>query len=129
LLPTSNEQSTSLQFNKKYSICFGNINKNTYKLEPCEMIVNPKYYVNRGPKYTVNTNSLNNMKALIIGDSFTFHNSELYNLTFNTVWKFHIGHLNGKRLSNFINLKKPDVVIYQIVERAFLFNERLISEL
>lgn len=55
-------------------------------------------------------------------------NSQLYNATFKTIWKWHFNQLNGNKLSNFVNKYKPDFVIYQIAERD-LYNQNIIKSL
>jgi hypothetical protein len=53
-------------------------------------------------------------------------NSNLYNKTFATIWKHKYNDLKGEKLKAFINKHKPDIVIYQVVERS-LFNNSYID--
>jgi len=79
-------------------------------------------------QYMINKTSLNKDKLLVVCDSFGVANSQLYNETFNTIWKFHYIYVNGSELSTFISKHKPDIVIYQVVERA-LYNEEIVKKL
>ena len=84
--------------------------------------------INAQPQYIINKNIKDNKKLLLLCDSFGTATSELYNLTFNTIWKWHYGQINGEKLSNFVEENKPDLVIYQIVERA-LYNDSIVTSI
>lgn len=107
-------------------ICIGNINKMTGELLPCKVISNRSMGVNNRPKYIINDNAVNNYNLLFICDSFGIAPSELYNASFKSVFKWHHAHLRGNKLVKFINKNKPDLVIYQIVERA-LYNKHILE--
>jgi len=126
ILPKNHETSIWFDFDKKYDICLGNINKATHDLESCKSVENPRFSINAQPQYTVNNQALNNENALILCDSFCLHNSQLYNTSFKNIWKFHYGHINGVKLSSFVNKNKPNIVIYQVVERG-LYNHGIVT--
>jgi len=128
ILPKNHEISIWFDFNIKQDICIGGIDKKTYNLDICKFEEDPIYSINNQPKYTINHRALNKEKVLIISDSFSRHNSQLYNKTFENIWKFHFKHLNGENLSEFVNIHKPDIVIYQVVERS-LYNQKMVTEL
>jgi hypothetical protein len=128
ILPNNHEKSIWFKFNKNYDVCIGNIDKKTQKLKKCQVKDNPLFSINGQPQYTINDKPINKQNALILCDSFGFHNSQLYNASFNNVWKFHYGHINGNRLSDFVTKHKPDIVIYQIVERG-LYNDGIVKKL
>jgi len=98
-------------FNKKSRVCYGKITKENV-LKKCTK--NKKKGFN---KYTINTSTPNKKKLLYLCDSFGIKNTALYKETFHTVWRFHHAYIYGSTLSNFIKEHKPDIVIYQIVER------------
>ena len=120
-----------MENNYKYDInntivCYGDINKSSSKILPCKNLLNPRISINNTPRYIINKTSLNNEKVLFIGDSFSIENSQLYNITFSTMWKWHHTHINGVKLSTFVKKHKPDIVIYQIVERA-IYNAGIVA--
>jgi len=92
-------------------LCYGKISK-SYQLERCT----PRNKT-RFNRYTIEKNPANKENLLYLCDSFGMKNSEIYQKTFHTVWRLHNGYIYGKILANFIQKHKPDIVIYQIVER------------
>ncbi|PWE21265.1 alginate O-acetyltransferase AlgX-related protein [Aliarcobacter skirrowii] len=125
ILDKDYEKNYSYSFEKKYNICKGNINKDKNFLEKCEGIDNPIVGINSQPQYIRNENSENKNKLLFLCDSFATAPSQLYNGTFSSIYKFHWAHINGQKLATFVEINKPDVVIYQIVERA-LYNQSIV---
>lgn len=109
-------------------MCHGNINLDNSKMEKCIDENNPIMSINGQPQYVINYNSLNNYKLLLLCDSFATSNSQLFNSSFKTVWKWHLGHINGLKLASFVDENKPDIVIYQIVERG-LYNYDILKKL
>ena len=72
-----------------------------------------------GPPYRiVNEDALNDMRVLWIRDSFGNNNSRYYQDTFREIWSFHVSRLKGSALEDFIRREKPDLVLYQAVERS-----------
>lgn len=128
LLPNNYETSIWFNFKTTYNICLGDINKSSFDLMPCEIKENPRYLINKHPQYTINRNALNKASALILSDSFGEHHSQLYNATFTNVWAFHYSEITGSELSTFVAKHKPDIVIYQLVERG-LFNQEIVTAL
>lgn len=117
ILASDIEKNYAYKFKNVFDICKGNINKESGVLEECKDIENPVIGINVQPQYTINKTMKDN-KLLLICDSFGEAPSQLYNSSFNEIWKWHYGHINGQKLSEFVEINKPDVVIYQIVERA-----------
>ncbi|AHJ12262.1 alginate O-acetyltransferase AlgX-related protein [Sulfurospirillum multivorans] len=128
ILDEKYENSYILNFENNQEVCHGNIIKNNGILEKCNNKLNPIMGINAQPQYIINKNIKDNKKLLLLCDSFGTATSELYNLTFNTIWKWHYGQINGEKLSNFVEENKPDLVIYQIVERA-LYNDSIVTSI
>jgi len=131
LLP--NDYENVYAFDIDNYVCSGKIDLTNSDLEQCKNTTNPPMFINPGPQYMINENALNKQTLLWLCDSFAgsnriARNSQLYNATFETIWKWHFNHLNGDKLSDFINKHKPDFVIYQIAERD-LYNQDIVKEL
>jgi alginate O-acetyltransferase complex protein AlgJ len=120
ILPSEHEESIWFDFKIKYNVCWGYINKSSHELMPCKRTENPRYSINEHPQYIINSSSLNKVNALVLADSFSTHNSQLYNATFSNLWKFHYGSINGTKLADFVTQHAPDIVIYQLVERGLV---------
>ncbi|MBV5278779.1 MAG: hypothetical protein J0647_07080, partial [Campylobacteraceae bacterium] len=96
-------------------------------------IFNTNTFTNIEPKAIYNSSAINNQKLLFLCDSFsgtgdfTIGNSILYNETFKYIYKFHWSHIGGQKLLNFVEENEPDIVIYQVVERA-LYNEAIVTK-
>jgi len=118
------EDNFQISTNQKNKICCGNIDDKHILKKCCKLDSNTEIDVNKGDKYTINKYALNKKKLLLICDSFAEKNSLLYNITFETIWRFHYNHLNGSDLDKFVNKNKPDIIIYQIVERD-LVNDKI----
>jgi len=127
VLPKDYETDYIYKFENESDVCHGNINEK-HIIEKCSNKKNLVMQINRQDQYVINESSLNNEKLILLCDSFGTANSKLYNETFSTIWKFHYGHINGNELSKFISKHKPDVVIYQIVERA-LYSGTIVEKL
>ena len=70
----------------------------------------------------VNKDALNDAKVLIIRDSFTTFNAELYETTFSDVRLVHYDEIlfdtqSDTNLVGIIEDMKPDIVIFEMVER------------
>ena len=111
LLSTSHEKDYNFIFNEKRTISYGKITKKN-GLSKCTPNVKKKFN-----HYTINKKALNKEKLLYLCDSFGLVNSPLYEETFHTLWRFHISYTHGKMLTEFIKKNKPDIVIYQVIER------------
>jgi len=127
LLPEKYEKDFTFVFKEDHEVCLGYIDSN-HQLSKCETTINPIVGINRKAQYTINNKALNDKKLLWLCDSFGLANSQLYNMTFQTIWKFHYNHLSGKKLKYFVDKHHPDIVIYQVVERK-LFEQNLIKSL
>lgn len=125
ILASDIEKNYAYKFKNVFDICKGNINKESGVLEECKDIENPVIGINEQPQYTINKTIKDN-KLLLLCDSFGTAPSQLYNSSFNTIWKWHYGHIGGKKLSDFIEKNKPNVVIYQIIERE-LYNDKIVA--
>ena len=76
--------------------------------------------------YIKNDKAANELKLLYIADSFSFATSKLVNHTFKEIYKIYRGKMRIKELKSFVETNKPDIAIYQIVERNF-FDKSLIK--
>ncbi len=121
LLPKDYESDYTFLFNKEYQVCHGEITKD-HHLKKCNITPNPIMGINNIDQYMINDNSVNKEKLLLLCDSFGTANSKPYNATFNTIWKFHYGHIHGEALSKFIKKHKPDIVVYQVAKRGLYDN-------
>ncbi len=126
LLPMGYETLVYRETENESEVCAGNIDPQSFQLQPCTMKLRPYLDIHRGPVYTVNEKALNPEGVLILADSFLMQNSSLYDHTFNKTWKLKYNHLTGDRLQKFIDIQQPDVVVYQVVERS-LFNNYFID--
>jgi hypothetical protein len=118
ILPNDYDVGYKLNFDYNTTVCIGKIDKNTNHLKPCFNETNHPIEINSGPMYIRNHKALNNSTLLLICDSFAIANSTLYNETFKTIYAVHREHVTGSSLGKFVRETKPDIVIYQIVERA-----------
>lgn len=112
-------------FEKKDIVCHGKINIKNGKLKACHNKENPILATNHQPQYILNKN-VGKSKLLFLGDSFSTYHSQLFNMTFNTIWKLHFRKFKGKRLKKFVERNQPDIVLYHIVERD-LFNNYIFT--
>ena len=116
LLSNNYEKNYSLIFKNKSQLCYGIITK-TNKLKKCSPGIKNKFN-----QYSINKSAPNKEKLLYFCDSFGLANSQLYQETFNTVWRFHLAYKSEVGLAGFIQENKPDIVIYQVVERELSNN-------
>jgi hypothetical protein len=121
-LSEHNETDYHFIFDKKNRVCSGEITVDNL-LTPCTPGIRKKFNY-----YVVNDTALNKEKLLYVCDSFGLENSQLYRETFHTVWRLHLSYTNGAFLSDFVNKYKPNIVIYQIVERD-IGNHSVIDDL
>ncbi|MCF4175265.1 alginate O-acetyltransferase AlgX-related protein [Vibrio sp. McD22-P3] len=85
----------------------------------CGLVTNGETHVNQQAFYTENPLALNNKKLLYLRDSFGDANSIYFQNTFNKTIQVHYNNLVGNELLGLIHSEKPDVLIYQVVERGF----------
>ena len=125
----SRNYETNYKFNlvNESDVCHGTINKE-HNLLKCNIKKNPVMGINGTDQYMINNKAVNKGKLLLLCDSFGSATSKPYNETFNTIWKFHYGHINGQELVSFVQENKPDIVIYQVVERD-LYNQGIVKKL
>ena len=121
-LSNNHEKDYSFTFNQKTKVCYGKITKKN-TLNKCTPGIKKSFN-----QYAINENAVNKEKLLYLCDSFGIANSQVYNKTFNTVWRFHLGYANGGMLVDFIEKHKPDIVIYQVVERD-LGNNSMVDDI
>ena len=74
--------------------------------------------VGAGPYHMTNEAALNDLRVLWLRDSFGNYNSRYFHATFREVWATHLADLYGPDLARFIEQVKPDLVLYQVVERS-----------
>ncbi len=128
VLSRQHEINYTFDFNRSISVCHGLIDAKDRTLKSCQTVDNPILNVFAQDQYMINKNPLNQLKVLLIGDSFSTATSRLYNATFGTLWKFHHSRLYGEALAAFVKKHRPDLVIYQIVERD-LYTPALVQPL
>lgn len=121
------EKNYTYKFEHNIKVCHGKIDKE-HNLEQCINKYNPIIGINTQDQYMINEHSLNKDSLLLVCDSFATANSKLYNATFGTIWKFRHNRINGKNLAKFVDTHKPDIVIYQVIERE-LYNKDIVTEL
>ena len=121
-LSSNHEEDYSFTFNQKSKACYGKITKKN-TLNKCTPVIKKGFN-----QYAINENASNKERLLYLCDSFGLVNSQLYEETFNTVWRFHLTYANGGMLANFIQEHKPDVVIYQVIERD-LGNNTIVDDI
>lgn len=116
-------------FFKKYKEDDVKIVLNDEKIKACDIVkgvidcsVNDNDLLN---VYTKNEKAANELKLLYIADSFSFATSGLFNHTFKEIYKIYKGKLRINELQSFVETNKPDIAIYQIVERNF-FDKSLV---
>jgi len=120
LLPPNNDTEYIYQFEKNNKICLGNINRYSLESDQCIIVDNPQIQAT-SPQYIINDEASNNLRLLLICDSFATASSKFYTRTFKETWIVHHEYINGKKLAKFVKKLKPDIVIYQIVEREFYY--------
>jgi hypothetical protein len=128
VLPPDHERNYAFDFNRTVRVCHGIIDAKERSLHTCQEHANPILNVVVEDQYMVNKDPANQVKVLLLGDSFSTATSRLYNAAFGTLWKFHHSRLHGKALAAFVKEHRPDIVIYQIVERD-LYTPTLVEPL
>ena len=91
------------------------------KLAPrgaCEKTTNRRVGVAGEPRASFNQQALNRMNVLWLRDSFGNNNSVLYRQTFSRLWEVHYKHFAKMDWRAIIKKVHPDLVIYQVAERA-----------
>ncbi len=91
------------------------------KLAPrgaCEKTTNRGVRVARQPLASFNPQALNRMNVLWVRDSFGEANSMLYQQTFSRLWQVHYKQFATLDWRAVVTKLKPDLVIYQVAERA-----------
>lgn len=125
-LPLGTEQIKFFKFKNKVKICRADIDKNTLNLQKCTFENNKTYGIHKGAHYFISPDALNNQKVLFLADSFVDTQTRLLNKIFKTRWQFHYSNLLNDQLKYFVAESKPDIVIYQVVERS-LYNNKFIQ--
>ena len=128
ILPKDFEINYLFSFKHNTQMCHGYVDPKSFELKACKQTANRVVNIYAQDQYIINKNTPNNSKLLLIADSFSTANSMPYNATFTTLWKLHQSRLYGKKLSNFVEKNRPDIVIYQIVERD-LYTQKIVEPL
>lgn len=90
-----------------------------YGLTDCEDKENSDTATNNKSFYTKNNSALNDKKLLFLKDSFGTANSTYYQRTFKETIQAHYNNLQGNEFYKLVKHEKPDIIIYQAVERGF----------
>jgi len=128
MLPKDFEINYLFSFEHDTQICHGYIDPTDFSLKDCKPTANRVVNIYAKDQYIINKNATNHSKLLLVADSFSTANSMPYNATFSTLWKLHQSRLYGKKLSSFVEKNRPDIVIYQIVERD-LYTQKIVEPL
>ena len=133
-LPSDYDNVFTYDFKKELYVCHGEIDKGTGNLKKCKKALDPVMFINHDAQYMNNNKALNTKRLLFLCDSFAgsgggkVTHAPLYNRTFRKIWKWHFTQLRGERLADFVTKYKPDLVIYQIVERD-LYQDTILTQL
>ena len=116
------EQETEFAFEiDESTVCEGRVGLTAGVLTVCEPQMNAEVDVPKGNTYfkvTRAANAPNAQTVLMLCDSFCTAHSELFNASFKTVYRIHWAQVLGTRMTETLERLKPDIVIYQTVERA-----------
>ena len=122
ILPEDHE--TDFMFNYEIqTTCMGTISLHSGTVTPCVSGGNAAIDVpSRDAFLRVSRTSTaqNKETVLMLCDSFCATHSELFNASFQTVYRIHWSQMSGERLKETLQQLRPDLVIYQSVERALL---------
>ncbi len=100
-------------------LCIQNLDIQSVALvEDCKKSKNHSAEVNSHSRASFNQHALNNLKVLWLRDSYGNNNSMLLQQTFSTVWEMHYNNFVKVDWHSVIDKLHPDIVIYQVVERA-----------
>lgn len=67
-----------------------------------------------------NAHALNKLSVLWIRDSYGDSDAHYFRKTFTTIWEIYNSYVDSERLQRLVRDKKPDIVLYQVVERDVL---------
>ena len=113
ILGNKYEETPYIKLKKNIQICIGEIVIESGKMKNCRKTWNGITAYNKN--MYIKNEFKKNGTLLFLGDSSSKANSLLYNASFDTIWKFP--WWNGNKLTHFFKEHKPDIVIYQVIER------------
>ena len=105
------------------AICTGTIDLHSGTATPCVPSTNVVVDVASHDallRVSRTENGLNKETVLMLCNSFCAAHSELFNASFQTVYRIHWSQMSGETLKKTLHQLRPDLVIYQSVERALL---------
>jgi alginate O-acetyltransferase complex protein AlgJ len=125
LLSKGHDESFALDYDGS-AICESRIDLNFRVRSACERQKNAVVDVPRGDAFfqmTKAENAPNSQTVLMLCDSFCTAHSELFNASFKTVYRIHWSQVLGAHLQETLERLKPDIVIYQAVERTVFLHD------
>ncbi|MFK7962638.1 MAG: hypothetical protein AB8C46_01595 [Burkholderiaceae bacterium] len=111
-----------------HQACVGELDLANGRVGPCELSDRPVAQLTEAGQYVKSDHALNTQRVLWLGDSFTNAQTELVARTFSTVWFVHWVYVQPEALARFVRAVKPDLVLYQVIERDLL-HDKLIEPL
>lgn len=108
--------------------CLGELDLASAGERACEPTDRPVAVMKASGQYVSSEQALNQLKVLVLSDSFGNAQTELLARTFSRVWFVHWVYVDPIELAEFARAMQPDLVIYQVVERD-LFHSKLVAKL
>jgi alginate O-acetyltransferase complex protein AlgJ len=105
------------------SFCIGQWHLNAETAEPCKEEDSLAVDVRGNDRFLIRSQvdgAPNEETVVMICDSFCWANSELFNASFQTVYRIHRAQFQGELLKEWLSRIQPNIVVFQIVERAIL---------
>jgi alginate O-acetyltransferase complex protein AlgJ len=103
---------------KNQPICYKNLSSvNQFNTRNCVKMNNYATNIHDGPSVVVNEGADNKLSLLWLIDSFGRASSMMRHSTFYQNWSFHHNYLTEQELKNIVIQVKPDMVVFQVIER------------
>ena len=108
----------------KNTICVAELSYTEGKKEECKIFMNKRLSIHKSAAEVQNEFAKNNLNVMILRDSFGGTHNRLINDAFSMARHYHYNKIkNEKAFKDLVEKNQPDVVIYQVVERA-VFGKR-----
>ena len=119
-LSSQHESSMLMTFESEVDFCQRLIKDDQSAQGPCEPVDSAYLEIHQSAQHITNSLALNNSKVLLMCDSFGRQIFPLYAQSFQSVFAYHYNKLKEQALIDLVNKERPDVVVYQVVERNLL---------